>query len=332
MDAPLAFTPILQTRVWGGEILKRRAAEPPADPVGESWEIADCGAAVSVISEGAMKGRTLRDLFCAHRHALCGEALDHAFPDVFPLLLKLLDAQHDLSLQVHPPDSKGRPGKTEAWYILSADPGSYIYCGFQPGVSRRDLAAALQKTPAEAATDAVVSKMLYRLPVRPAHIIYWRSGTVHELGKGIQVAEIQQNSDITYRLYDWGRVGLDGKPRPLHLEEAMAVADFSPPAPLPPPRRLAERGCVREVVIDGPKFVVEILRQFCGRPIRLDTEGRVFHILTVAQGSIEIRSAGGSLRRLKWDSALLPAAAGEYSLAASPDAEVLLFHAPGGTR
>ncbi|MCX7935000.1 MAG: class I mannose-6-phosphate isomerase [Planctomycetota bacterium] len=332
MDAPLAFIPILQTRVWGGEILKCRAAQPPAEPVGESWEIADCGRTVSVVAEGEWRGRTLREIFLADRRGLCGDALDPACPEVFPLLLKLLDAQQDLSLQVHPPDAPGRLGKTEAWYVLSAAPGACIYCGFQDGVSAESFADVLQKALQGRATAEMVARMLYRLAAQPGKIIYLPAGTVHALGKGVQVVEIQQNSDTTYRLYDWGRLGLDGKPRPLHVAEAMAVAEFAPPPLLPPPRRLPERGCRREMVVQSEKFAIELLRQFRGRPIRLDTEHREFHILTVVQGGIEIRSAAGTLRREKWDSALVPAAAGEYAIAASPEAEILLFHSAGGAK
>lgn len=331
MDCPLVFTPLLKTRVWGGETLKSRAPGAPADPVGESWELADHGADVTVVAEGEYSGQSLRQLFAADRRGLCGDAIDPASPGIFPLMLKLIDPQSDLSVQVHPGDAyagrqkAGELGKTEAWYVLEAAPGGKLYLGLRPGTTRDDFAAALR--------GGEAAGLLHAVEVSAGDVVHLPAGRIHALGAGVRIAEIQQNSDTTYRVFDWNRVGLDGKPRELHVDHALAVSDFAAGGPDKcAPVAVKQPGCARERYVACDKFSFDKLSRFEGRPVRLDTRGETFHILTVAAGEITVTAGGRSVRRGRWDSALVPAGAGEYSLSPGREAEVLLFHKPKGAR
>lgn len=239
---PLKFAPVFQERIWGGSRLAKVLGKTlPADlagkPVGESWELADLpagtvkkdsrggaadGSLSSVITNGAWKGRTLRQVIAEQGKAITGNApLNHGN---FPLLVKFLDAQTDLSVQVHPDEAycAGHPEahlKSEAWYIMHAEPGAKIYKGVKAGVTKEAFRAALQTGDVEPLLNAV------RVKAGDCH--YLKSGTVHALGAGILAAEVQTPSDTTFRVFDWNRLGPDGKPRALHVEEAMAVIDFS---------------------------------------------------------------------------------------------------------
>ncbi len=322
---PLVFRPILKTRVWGGETLKCRPGVAPKEPVGESWELADHGADSTVVASGELAGKSLRDLFERDRYGLCGEAIDPANPDVFPLLLKLIDPCADLSVQVHPDDAYagkkvvGELGKTEAWYVLEAQPGAKIYKGFKPGVTREILQQALKA--------GTVADTLNAFEASAGDVVYLPAGVVHALGAGVRIAEIQQNSDTTYRVFDWNRVGLDSKPRELHIDDALAVTDFSPAGEnTMQPDRVDHPGCVREHFFKCEKFSFERLRGFAGGKVFLDTGGRRFHILTVAEGTAEISTPGGTVARGRWDLCLIPAGTGRYAVSASADAVILLFY------
>ena len=234
MMHPLLFAPIYRRYIWGG----RRFVEalgrdlPPGEDYAESWELVDRPDRPdeeSVVSHGPLAGRTLGELVRGHGRELLGR---HAPQPRFPLLFKFLDACRDLSVQVHPDDARAARlsppdlGKTEAWYVVDAAPGSRIYAGLREGVGREQLAAAIR-----AGTCADV---LHSFAARPGDCIFIPAGTVHAIGAGLLVAEIQQSSDVTYRLHDWNRTGPDGKPRPLHLEAGLeAVSRFGPVDPTP---------------------------------------------------------------------------------------------------
>ena len=222
---PLRFSPLPMTRVWGGEGLKRFLDESVSwdGPLGEVWQLSDRDGASSVVVEGEFAGRSLRGLMLSEAESILGE---HApSPEgYFPLLIKLLDARDNLSVHVHPDATAaqglgcGACAKTEAWYILEAGPDSKIYCGLKPGVDAT--------TFAEHAASPDVVELLDVHRVRPGQFIHVPAGTVHAIGAGITLAEIQENSDTTYRMFDWGRVGLDGKPREVHLEQALKAIDY----------------------------------------------------------------------------------------------------------
>ena len=220
---PLTFQPIFKERVWGARNLERLYGKklPATVPIGESWEISDRPGDVSVIANGPLAGKDLHWLVENHRADLLGDAKLEA--GRFPLLIKLLDAQEKLSLQVHPPAAKatelrGDP-KTEMWFIADAVPGAELYVGLKRGVTRADFERRI--------SDGSVAECFHRAPVKPGDSMFLPSGRVHAIGAGLVIFEIQQNSDTTYRVFDWNRVGLDGKPRELHVPQSLASIDFS---------------------------------------------------------------------------------------------------------
>ena len=323
MNTPLRFTPIPQPRVWGGTRLAARAPGTPP-PVGESWEIVHRPDANSPVANDALKGETLGSLFDRHGEALVGEAFDSANRARFPLILKLIDAGDDLSVQVHPDDRRaarvagGDTGKTEAWYILRAEPDARIFRGFLPGTTAEDVERAI--------ASGTLAELLMPLPVRVGDCFHVPAGTVHALGKGIVIAEIQQNSDITFRLFDWNRPGMDGRPRELHVAEGLAALSFAEMRPRPEePEAVDHTDATCERLVACDKFAVERLTRFSGRPARLDTLGLSFHIVFAARGGATVACEGGTASLGEWDSCLVPASAGMYEILAAGEAEVLLF-------
>ncbi|MGI8602491.1 MAG: type I phosphomannose isomerase catalytic subunit [Verrucomicrobiales bacterium] len=226
MTAPITFQPIYMERVWGGrtlETLYGRALPQPGIPFGESWEVVDRPREQSVVTGGMMPGLTLNRLWCEFRSQVFGSR-GHRHPSpCFPLLLKILDAREPLSIQVHPPPQVaaklGGEPKTEMWYVTHAEPGACLYVGLRGGVARAAFERAL--------ADGTVADLVHRVPVKAGDSIFIPSGRLHAIGAGLVIFEIQQNSDTTYRVFDWNRIGLDGKPRALHLRESLECIDFS---------------------------------------------------------------------------------------------------------
>lgn len=225
---PIVFKPIYMDRVWGGREFETRLGRhlPPGRTIGESWEIVDRDDAQSVVDDGPMAGMTLHDLWMEKRDEIFGKRHADAGPR-FPLLCKLLDARDRLSVQVHPPAAVapqlGGEPKTEMWYFLACDAGSRIYAGLAPGTTRESFEAAL--------ASGRVEECLHVLPTSAGQSIFIPSGRVHAIGEGNIIVEIQQNSDTTYRVFDWNRAGLDGKPRELHIRESLVSSDFNDFAP-----------------------------------------------------------------------------------------------------
>lgn len=213
----LKFRPIYQDRVWGGRGLEGflKRSLPGTTPIGESWEIVDRPEAQSVVLEGAWAGLTLRQLIEKHAPEVMGATWPRE--KAFPLLVKWLDCRERLSLQVHPPASvAGKLGgepKTENWYVAHAEPTAAVLAGLKPGVDSAQFRAAIANNTAE--------QLVYRMPTRSGDSLLIRSGVMHAIDGGNIILEIQQNSDTTYRVYDWGRMGLDGKPRAMHVEQSM---------------------------------------------------------------------------------------------------------------
>lgn len=225
---PIRFTPIYQQRIWGGREMQRcfgRDLPSDGQPYGESWELVDREEAQSIVQGGDYHGLSLHELWMEHRDAIFGANA----PDGprFPLLVKILDAREDLSLQVHPPawlaaDMGGEP-KTEMWYVAEASAGATLAVGVRRGVNREVFAEAL--------AGGYAGDLVPRLTVQAGDAIFIPSGRLHAIGAGLVIFEIQQNSDTTYRVFDWNRPGLDGKPRTLHVEESLRCIDFSDNAP-----------------------------------------------------------------------------------------------------
>jgi mannose-6-phosphate isomerase len=218
----LTFEPLYMERIWGGRKLQSEfnRALPGKNRIGESWELVDREDAQSIVSEPEFRGASLHEIWTDHRHEIFGEGYDSAR---FPLLIKILDASETLSLQVHP----GRPGtisvlaepKTEFWYFVAPEEDAGLYVGLKHGVLRSDFESAL-------ATGEVL-ELLHWIPSYPDGYIFIPGGRLHAIGAGNVMFEIQQNSDTTYRVFDWNRLGVDGAPRQLHVEESLRCIDFN---------------------------------------------------------------------------------------------------------
>lgn len=225
---PLTFEPIFQERIWGGRELERLYHKklPGSAKIGESWEIVDREEAQSVIANGPLTGKTLHWVMTHHRAELMG--LAKTLHGRFPLLVKILDARDKLSLQVHPPAEKakalGGEPKTEMWYITMAEPGAELYVGLKKGIDRAQFEKAIR--------EKSVASCFHRVAIKGGAGMFLPSGRVHAIGAGLVLFEIQQNSDTTYRVYDWDRVDPSGKPRQLHVQESLESIDFEDFEPL----------------------------------------------------------------------------------------------------
>ncbi len=321
---PLKFKPILRRLIWGG----RRLGTVLNKPIGtesdyaESWELSDYHDQVSVVENGALAGTTLRDLVHSRAAELLGSA--SAPTDHFPLLVKFIDAHQSLSVQVHPDDEKGRvlandSGKTETWVILDASPGALIYAGLKSGVTREDLAAAIRSGKVESTLNSFEPKV--------GDSILIESGTVHAIGAGILLTEIQEMSDATFRIDDWGRVGPDGKPRPLHIDKALQCIDFDrgPVAPVTPKPLPAEADNRREGLAQSKYFALE--RLSLKQPTSVGRSDR-FTIVMALGGSSEIEYGGAHTRLDFGQTALLPAAIGSCRISPDGDATLLTCVVP----
>lgn len=313
LDVPLVFEPILKRILWGGcrlgTVLGKKLGL--GTDYAESWELADHAHGRSVVSwPPRLAGTSLADLVRDHPNELLGPDLAKMSAGQFPLLIKFLDASQVLSLQVHPDDALARKlvndnGKNEAWYVLHVEPGSRIYAGLVPGTTREAFAEAMRR--------GTVEPLVHSFVPRPGDFIHIPAGTVHAIGAGVLLAEIQQMSDATFRVDDWGRVGPDGKPRKLHPEEALAATNFErgPVGPVVPAALatgLAD--VVHEKLVETRYFAVDRWR--AGRPVELgDREGRRFTILivTAGKGRIDCGDDAGTLELRQGMTILLPARA-----------------------
>jgi mannose-6-phosphate isomerase len=223
LSTPIVFEPLPMERVWGGRRLETLYGKrlPQGSRIGESWEIVDRPEAQSVVHEGPLQGYTLHDLWTHHRETIFGAGLPKT--ERFPLLCKMLDAQDRLSVQVHPPpevaERFGGEPKTEMWYVLDTLLESDLYAGLKKGVTPASFRAAL--------AEGVVADQIHKFPVKKGDTVFMPNGRVHAIGSGNVIVEVQQNSDTTYRVFDWNRLGTDGRPRELHIEESLASIDFS---------------------------------------------------------------------------------------------------------
>ena len=302
----ILFTPIYQERVWGGTNFESKLGRtlPEGKVIGESWEMVDRPEAQSTTAAG----KTIRELISADPEGIMGTGYDANKP--FPILVKWLDCQEKLSLQVHPPadiaPSLGGEPKTENWYISDAEPHATLMAGLKNGVSQADFEEGLKNNALE--------PLVHTMSVKAGESIFIPSGRIHAIGGGNLILEIQQNSDTTYRVYDWGRVGLDGTPRQLHIDESIKSTDFNDfePETLKPTgetQLLAESD-----VFDLKKVVLkagESIAFEAGQP----------RILSVVNGSLEESSDKAPLSR--GDNALLPAKE-SFSYTVTADCEILI--------
>ena len=223
---PLKFKPILKTLVWGGEkIAPFKGISTDQHNIGESWELSGVKGNESVVSNGEFAGRTITELLDEYKGRLIGEKNYKKTGNEFPLLIKFIDAKQDLSIQVHPDDElaakrhNGSKGKTEMWYVVDADKDAHLMSGLTEKITPEEYEQKVN--------DNTITNVLHDYKVTPGDVFFLPAGRIHSIGSGSFIAEIQQTSDITYRIYDFGRLGLDGKPRELHTELAKSAIDYS---------------------------------------------------------------------------------------------------------
>lgn len=324
---PLVFEPFLRSLVWGGrrlgELFGKRL---PDGPIGESWEISAHPQHVSRVAEGPLRGHSLDDLCRRRSREMFGEKA--AKDGRFPLLFKLLDCRDWLSVQVHPNDElaarllPGERGKTEAWVVLEAQPGSRIYAGLMPGTTRADLEAGL--------AQGNVAECLHHFTPRVGDCLFLPAGTVHAVGGGVVLAEVQQCSDATFRLFDWNRVGLDGKPRPLHVREASESIDWrmGPVKPVQVKLIASPSGTQVESLVRCPYFRMDryALCDAMELPAR-----NVLSIWMMIEGAARLRSLDDAYSRncRSGDTILVPAAAPACRWEPAPSATLLRIALPG---
>ncbi|GAB4443581.1 MAG: mannose-6-phosphate isomerase, class I [Anaerolineae bacterium] len=327
---PLTFDPVFQSYIWGGRNLESRLGRKiPPGVVAESWEISGHADAPTHVANGPLAGQSLPQLLEALGEQLVGSrSRDMLARGKFPLLVKLLDANQPLSVQVHPNNDyahvheNGDLGKTEMWYILHAEPGAELIYGLKPNVTpalfRRQLQAG------------ALENCLHRLPVKAGDAVFIPAGSIHAIMDGIVLAEIQQSSNTTYRVYDWNRVDASGKSRPLHIDKAMDVINFEQVEPGPFPPQVVETGpgLERAIISQSNYFVVERLTFEQPGAFAGHCDGSTFEIWGAMQGSGQIQWAGEPLSLAAVHFALLPAALGQFEISAEQPSQWLRAYVP----
>lgn len=310
---PVLFHPIYKERVWGGRSLEESLGRKlPADKViGESWDLVDRAEDESLISSSETDQQTIRALIESDPVGIMGEGWKAG--DRFPILVKWLDCQQRLSLQVHPPatiaSSLGGEPKTENWFVAGSQPGAGLIVGLKHGVTRDEFESALK--------EETLEELVHRFPVEPGQSILVESGRIHAIDAGNLILEIQQNSDTTYRVFDWGRKGLDGKPRQLHVEESMKSIDFNDfePSALPAFHEIGEN-----VLADCAEFRIRQVNLEEGAELSTGTPGAPI-LLHVVSGKLSDSVSGIAMK--KGDTVLLPAAR-ECAIRATESCTILL--------
>lgn len=316
---PISFTPLLKQTIWGGRLLGDHLKKPigTAADYAESWEVVDHGEDQSVVQNGTLAGKTLKQLIQADANWLLGAKTGM---DSFPLLLKYLDCNRVLSVQVHPSDGYALKmptpdlGKTEAWYIVAAAPESVIYAGLKKGVDSHGLQTAIE--------NGTTEEVLHSFHPSAGDIVFIPAGTVHALGAGLLVAEIQQSSDTTFRLFDWNRTDSNGNSRPLHIDQGIEVTDFSSGP-------VAARNSDPEVegwqtIVSCDKFVLNLLE----RGAACAGQDDKFHILTIPRGKATLRFGEEIMELSTGDTVLLPAAMQNCQVLAAENSTVMEMHLP----
>ncbi len=306
----IRLKPALKDYIWGGTILKERFGKhTQLERVAESWELSCHPDGESMIAGGQYDGLPLSEYIKKCGNTVLGTNCKRF--TYFPVLIKLIDANSDLSVQVHPDDAyagrvEGGYGKTEMWYVVDCLPGAALYCGFRQAVTKERFAQLI--------ADGTLESALNRVPVQKGDVLFIEAGTIHAIGAGMVIAEIQQNSNTTYRVYDYGRVGADGKPRELHVQKALEVTNTSPFAPIGAVQRefTSFEGYDTRALAACGYFTVQELRVHTHAA--LDAQETSFHSLLCIEGEGMIQGAEETLAVKKGDSLFVPAGFGSYRL------------------
>ena len=298
---PLQFKPILKERIWGGEKLKTILNKPIASThIGESWELSTVAGDVSIVAHGDWKGSALTDIINEFPEKILGTAVYNRFGKQFPLLFKYLDARQDLSIQVHPNDALAKKrhnsfGKTEMWYVMQADDDARIIVGFK------------EKSNPEAYLENLKNKTLLSIlddiKVQAGDVFFLETGTVHAIGAGLMVAEIQQTSDITYRLYDFDRVDTNGNTRELHVDLALEAINYNT---VETKKEYSKNSNESNPVVDCPYFTTNFIP--LDGAISVSKSGESFTVYMCVEGAFEIEFDNSKLEYKKGDTVLIPAA------------------------
>lgn len=297
---PLQFDPILKERIWGGEKLKTILNKPIVSKItGESWELSTVEGDVSVVSNGFLKGKSLMDLIEEMPKEILGTKVYERFGKQFPLLFKYLDAREDLSIQVHPNDKLAKErhnsfGKTEMWYVTQADPEARIIVGFKENSSKEEYLKHLN--------DKTLVSILDDVKAKPGDVFFLETGTVHAIGAGLVVAEIQQTSDITYRLYDFDRKDAEGNTRELHVDLALDAINYNK---VETQKKYETKTNVSNTVVDCPYFTTNFIP--LEDKVAVSKTGETFTVYMCIEGSFEIEYDGFKQSYSKGDTVLVPA-------------------------
>ncbi len=304
---PLQFEPILKERIWGGEKLKTLLNKPITSKItGESWELSTVPGDISTVANGDLKGKSLMDLINDIPNEILGTRVYERFGKQFPLLFKYLDAREDLSIQVHPNDKLAKErhnsfGKTEMWYVMQADTDSRIIVGFKEDSSKEEYLKHLN--------DNTLVSILDDVKAKAGDVFFLETGTVHAIGAGLVVAEIQQTSDITYRLYDFDRVDAQGNKRELHVDLALDAINYNK---VDTQKKYTSEVNTSNTVVDCPYFTTNFV-PLDGKA-SISKSGETFTVYMCIEGSFEIEYDGFKHTYIKGDTVLVPAAINAFNL------------------
>lgn len=307
---PLLFEPNLHEVVWGGQKLTEWKGFSAKDHIGESWEVSCVESSPSVIANGAWKGHTLNEVIDQYPEDILGSEVCKRYDRKLPILVKFIDAKADLSVQVHPDDEMaarvhGKNGKSEMWYVLDAEPGAYLYSGFKEKLSAEDYKRKVE--------DGTIVESLAKHEVKSGDVFYLPAGRVHAICRGILLAEVQQSSDVTYRIYDYNRPGMDGKPRELHTELAARALDYHVEENYRTDYIDSTNRATQ--IIDTPYFDVRVME--ISKPFHRDLRKYDSFIISMCiEGSckISVRSTGYEILLRQGHSTLIPAAIADYDV------------------
>lgn len=311
MYYPLLFKPNLHTVVWGGQRLRQyKGMEPNDEPIGESWEVSAVPSSTSIIANGPWAGKLLTEAIDEAPEEILGKAVNKKYGGKLPLLVKFIDAKRDLSIQVHPNDEMaqrehGKMGKSEMWYVIRADEGSYLYAGFNKEITPEEYQQRV--------SDGTIVDVLAKHYVSPGDVFYLPAGRVHAICGGIMLAEVQQSSDVTYRIFDYNRPGLDGKPRELHTKLAAQALDYHVEKNYRTEYADTDNRAVQ--IIDTPYFdvrVMEVSKSF-HRDLR-KYDSFVISMCIEGDCKIVIRSTGDEIVLHEGNSTLIPAAIADFDI------------------